>query len=511
MSLKKVLVIDNEQVMCDFLRDLFIDRGYTVELASTGGAGLDNFRNNPTYELVMVDLRMPDLDGIKVLEEIKKINSEALVIVITGYPSFETAQQAIRRGAYDYLTKPFNLEEVSFVIKRAFDWHNIRVTIKRLMQEVEEQNIKLEEKVKERTKELTLLYKINREISSSLNLDEVLQAIIESIIRILDVEICSILLYDKETKELSIKASSGLEQSIMKRERFKIGERISGWVLEHREALLVEDIEKDERFSKLSQEKYYTHSLISVPLIVKNEAIGVINVNNKRTHQPFAKDDLRFLKGVAAEVAISIDNAQLYTSLQDTYLHTVMALTSAIHAKDRYTQTHSEHVSKYAVAIAKEMRLAKGEVEHIRIACQLHDLGKIGIPDSILTKTEKLTPEEWEQMKLHSSKSAAILRPLSFLNGIITLVEQHHERFDGKGYPHSLSGENIELGARIMAVADSFDAMTTERPYKKALTKDQAMEELKQNSGTQFDPQIVDSFLRVLEIDEGLFEEVRNG
>jgi HD-GYP domain-containing protein (c-di-GMP phosphodiesterase class II) len=139
------------------------------------------------------------------------------------------------------------------------------------------------------------------------------------------------------------------------------------------------------------------------------------------------------------------------------------------------------------------------EIKNLEQACQLHDIGKIGIEDYILTKPGKLTPEDWEKMKMHPAKSAEILRPLAFLSEVIKLVEQHHERYDGEGYPAKMKAEEIALGARILAVADSFDAMFTDRPYRKALTKEEAIAELKKGSGTQFDPRVVEVFLRIVD------------
>jgi putative nucleotidyltransferase with HDIG domain len=498
MAEGNILVIDDELVMCEFLRDLLEDRGYSVSFALSGNEGIKAFQDG-RFDAVVCDLKMPDIDGIDVLQEIKRTDPDSVVIVITGYPSFETVQTSLRLGAYDYITKPVNIGEVSFVIKRAVAFRNLTLTNKKLMKELEEQNIKLEEKVKERTKELTILYSIGLDVLSTLKLDEVLQIIVDRVCGVLDLEICSVLLVDKESESLRIRFSRGLDKEIIKNTKLKIGELISGWVAEHKEPVLVENIETDPRFARRSQEKYYTHSFISVPLVVREEVIGVINVNNKRSKEPFTEDDFRFIKGIANEAAIAVENAQLYSSLEDTYLRTVMALTSAVDARDHYTKTHSEHVTEYAVAIAKEMGFSDKDIEELKQACQLHDLGKIGVHDFILTKPGKLTPDEWDEIKLHTLKSAEILRPLLFLDGVIELVEQHHERYDGKGYPFGIKGENIRLGARIMAVADSFDAMITERPYRKAFTKEEAIEELKKCSGTQFDPKVVEAFLKVLE------------
>lgn len=502
MAEGNILVVDDELVICEFLRDLLKARGYTVSYVFSGPEGIKAFSEN-SFDVVMVDLKIAGIDGLQVLEKIKEIDPDSVVIVITGYPSFETAQASLRLGAYDYITKPFDIEDVSFLIKRATAFRNLTLTNKRLMKELEEQNIKLEEKVRRRTKELTLLYQIGQDLSSTLKLDKVLAIIVDSFCAVLDIEICSLLLFDEESNEMVIKVARGLNEEIIAQTKIKSGESISGWVAQYKEAILIDDIEKDPRFCRSNNEKYYTRSFISVPLIAKDKVIGVINVNNKSSRQSFTQEDLNIVKGIAAEAAIAVENARLYTSLEETYIRTVMSLTSAINAKDHYTKTHSEHVTEYAAAIAQEMKIPKGEIEEIKHACQLHDLGKIGVPDYILTKPGKLTPEEWKEIKLHSLKSAEILSPLVFLGDIIGLVEQHHERYDGLGYPFGFKGEDIKLGARIMAVADSFDAMITDRPYRKALTREEAIAELKNNSGTQFDPKVVEAFLKILNKKQG--------
>jgi putative nucleotidyltransferase with HDIG domain len=190
---------------------------------------------------------------------------------------------------------------------------------------------------------------------------------------------------------------------------------------------------------------------------------------------------------------------QLYEDLRDTYMSTIKALAQAIDARDHYTHSHSTNVSRYANIIASQMNLDTQKVEEITDACQLHDLGKIGIHDYILVKPGKLSPEEFEEVKLHALKGAQILEPLTFLEGVIRIVRQHHERYDGKGYPFGLKGEQIDIGARIMAVADTYDAMTSARPYRiNPLTKEEAKDEIKKESGKQFDPKVVEVFVKVV-------------
>jgi len=192
--------------------------------------------------------------------------------------------------------------------------------------------------------------------------------------------------------------------------------------------------------------------------------------------------------------------SRLYENLRSTYMRTIKVLAQAIDARDHYTHSHSENVAHYAVAIANHLRLPSKEVEILHQACELHDLGKIGIEDSILLKSSALTALEWEQIRKHPTIGAQILEPLTFLNGVVDLVRQHHEHYDGTGYPEGRKGEDILLGARIIHVADAYEAMRSARSYRKVpLTKEEAILEVKRNSGTQFDPKIVDAFLKVVD------------
>jgi putative nucleotidyltransferase with HDIG domain len=192
--------------------------------------------------------------------------------------------------------------------------------------------------------------------------------------------------------------------------------------------------------------------------------------------------------------------SRLYEDLRSTYMRTIKVLAQAIDARDHYTHSHSQNVTLYAVAIAEEMRLPIKDIEIIREACELHDLGKIGVEDNILSKSSGLTAQEWEQIKLHPITGARILEPLTFLNGVIDIVKQHHEHYDGLGYPGGIHGESILLGARIIHLADAYDSMRSARSYRKIpLTKQEAILEIKRNSGTQFDPKVTEAFLKIVD------------
>jgi HD-GYP domain-containing protein (c-di-GMP phosphodiesterase class II) len=243
-------------------------------------------------------------------------------------------------------------------------------------------------------------------------------------------------------------------------------------------------------------------NFVAVPLRSGSKILGVLDVGVRRPHR-YSSEDIRLLESIGNELGIAVDNKQLLRNLDRSYLSTVLTLTDIVEAKDHYTRSHSDNVTRYAVAIAKEMNLPNEKIEKIRLAAELHDLGKVAISDEILHKKGKLTKKEWDQVKQHPEKAVEILKPLAFLReqgDILDYIRSHHERYNGKGYPNGFKEHQIKLGARILAAADSYDAMISQRPYrKKPLSKKEAIEELKENSGTQFDPEVVEAFLKVLE------------
>jgi len=347
--------------------------------------------------------------------------------------------------------------------------------------------------------ELSLLLKIGQEISSSLSIDDIAKNVVDNVSRILNVQICSILTEDKN-KDLQIKYAIGLNDDIISSVHIKKGASISGRVFASNEHIVINDMHQDLRFRNINEENYYVRTLLSVPISIKGDVLAVLNVSCKKTEQPFTSEDVRFMKGIAAEAAIALNSAKLYEELQQSYLKTITVLASTIDAKDPYTFRHSENVTKFVLAIAQEMKLPQVDIENLRIASLLHDIGKIAIRDGILSKPGKLTDEEFKEIQKHVVKGEEILNVIPFLKRVSLLVRHHHEWFDGsRGYPDKIKNHQIELGARIISVADSLDAMISDRPYRKALTLPEACEELKKNSGTQFDPEIVGVFMRIME------------
>jgi HD-GYP domain-containing protein (c-di-GMP phosphodiesterase class II) len=317
-------------------------------------------------------------------------------------------------------------------------------------------------------------------------------------------EVGSLLLLNEEKKELFFEVALGDKGEAAKEIRLKIGEGIAGWVAEHRTPLMVADVTKDSRHSMKVDDKsgYKTKNIICVPVMVKQKVIGVLQAINKLNNEHFSNEDLELFKLLSNQVAIAIENAILYEKIHTAFLEVSEALAESIEKRDPYTGGHTKRVLAYSMAIAKHIKLHDDEVEKLKIAAILHDIGKIGIEDKILRKKEKLTDEEYQEMKKHPIFGVEILGNIKQLKDIIPGMHYHHERTDGKGYPNGLKGNNIPLIARIISVADTYDAMTTNRPYHDGFSNSKAIAELKRCTGSQFDKDVVDAFIKAFENNE---------
>jgi putative nucleotidyltransferase with HDIG domain len=348
--------------------------------------------------------------------------------------------------------------------------------------------------------ELKTFSEAGKAVISILELDELFELITEKVVGIMKVEVCSLRLLDDEKENLVLKASYGHSNGYVRKKKIlRVGKCITGKTLKTKKPLVVEDVRKDPKYSYPSlARKDGLVSLLAVPLIRRGEVIGVINVY-KQKRSVFRKREITILSMFADHAAIAIENARLLERIRQNYLNTVKTLGAIIDAKDDYTRGHSEAVVKYAMWISEKMGLSPAENDTIRYAAFLHDIGKIGINVSILNKTEPLTQEEWSTIVKHPVIGSDIVKQLGFLDDLVPVILHHHERYDGHGYPNGLKDDEIPVGARILGIADAYDAMTSDRPYRRrAYSRRKAVQELKKGAGTQFDPEIVEKFIEVL-------------
>jgi HD-GYP domain-containing protein (c-di-GMP phosphodiesterase class II) len=309
-----------------------------------------------------------------------------------------------------------------------------------------------------------------------------------------------IVLLDSNTNEPFIAASNERRKSELECD-VKFEFEVAKFVLKNATPILVNDSKSDiaSNFFQTNNNNYEYKSFIAVPLKVKNKLLGVLIVTAFPKDKFFDTKDLNFIAIFANQTATVYDNLELYSNLHDFYFDTVKTLARTIDAKDHYTFSHSGRAEQYAKLIAEKLNLPEEVVREIEFAALMHDIGKVGISGHILNKAGSLTEDEKEVLKMHPIIGYNILAPLVFLSSVAPIVLYHQEWYNGKGYPEGLSGEEIPLGARIISVIDAYDAMTSDRPYRKALGKEYAVSELEKGMGTQFDPKVAKVFIDILE------------
>ena len=350
-------------------------------------------------------------------------------------------------------------------------------------------------KLRKARQNLATLYQIGQAISSIHNPDQLLDKVMELIFEVIRADRGFLMLLDKESGELVPRAIRRRDER--GRRDITVSKTIINQVMRQEKSILSSDAMADERFK--GGESIHLHEIRSamcVPLRSREKTLGIIHVDTKTSTGVFTADDLQLLAAIGDEAGVAIENAQLYQDLQELFLSTVKSLVATIETKDTYTHGHSERVSIYSLATAEELNLDTNDKENLQLAAVLHDIGKIGIPENILNKQGQLTAEEQAEIRRHPLFATRILENIAALKDIIPVIKHHHERYDGKGYPDSLKGEAIPRAACIIAVADAFDALTSDRPYRKRRQDKFALEEIERNSNSQFDEEVVKAFVQ---------------
>ena len=346
---------------------------------------------------------------------------------------------------------------------------------------------------------LRLLVNFGGVVSKETNLPKLLEIIAEQVRTILVCDRCSVFILDRQTNELWSKVALGMQHTEI---RVPFGKGIVGHVASSGLTLNIQDAYKDERFTHEIDRLtgYRSRSILAVPLKnVSGHIIGVFEAMNK-VGGPFNIDDEGILQLISSLAASGIENAQLYESLSKSQLETIYRLAVTAEYRDQQdTAIHLRHISEYSALIAQGLGLPEREVENIHFASPLHDIGKVGIADAILLKPGKLTPEEFEEMKKHTLYGAKILcnAESALLQIACKVAASHHERFDGNGYPARLKGEQIPIYARVVSVADVFDALCAHRVYKPKWDPEKARAYILEESGKAFDPAVVEAFEKV--------------
>lgn len=494
-----ILIVDDDPNVVEILTESLRANGYETEAAADGNEALAAYdRFHP--DLVILDVVLPKRDGFDVCDEIRSrdVNRDVPVIMISANSIQDSMLKGLHSGAQDYLKKPFSLKEMLAKI-------NNYLTQAHRKKNLHEQNLMLESKVQRGNADYT---RINRELKKKILGMRSLFGLSQDLNRLRDPEelihvfcltivgqlgVGSVALFymsDDADTYFSYAGGSGVPDTVLQFVRLSRAMALADYLHKKQDIIRL----SDNGF--LGEGKSEVDYLIrfgleyAYPLIMKSRLIGIVFIGGKVNRQEYSPDELDLFKSICTSAATGLENARLYGELQATYLSTIKVLVSTIEAKDAYTRGHTERVAEYARLIAEEMKLSKREVEIVSFGAALHDIGKLGVYEDILNKPGELTEKEWEVVRSHPEVGANIIKNMKFLESACDLVRHHHERLDGKGYPDKLKGSEISIGARIVAVADSFDAMTSDRPYRHAYSVEESIDQLKKQT-EKFDKDIV--------------------
>jgi response regulator RpfG family c-di-GMP phosphodiesterase len=474
---------------------------FDIEEAENGAGCLEKIRS-AKFELVLLDYSLPDASGLDVLAVIRKEHEGIPVIMITGQGNEQVVREAIRLGASDYILKgPEFLDHLFSVVERTLSQQALKSQLDRSKGEL-----------LKRSEELTTLLEATTAVTSQLNLDRVLAILSERIGQAVSCTFVKILLLDEGGGLLVVKAAHpapNFEWDPALGHSFEIlpGSFVLSVIADHAPILLREEQIRDlnaDRALKLGLigNLEQIQSVLIVPVIMKDECLGVVVLGERRQWErmPFTIEKSGLAMALVQHASIAIKNAHLYQSLQKANLQIIIGLAEALETRDAYTRGHSDRAVEFAGAVSQELGLTLEQADGLQYAAILHDIGKIGIPDNILNKPGKLTEEEFGLMKTHPVKGANILSKIPFLARMAPMVRHHHERWDGTGYPDGIAGEDIPIESRIVAVLDSYDAMTSDRIYRKAPGIEYAQDELRRCAGTKYDSRVVAAFLKVVNL-----------
>jgi response regulator RpfG family c-di-GMP phosphodiesterase len=480
MAGEQILVIDDEPHIQRLCTEILTAKGYRVKTVTWARDALE-LAKTTQLDLLVTDLVMPEMDGLQLIWQIRELQRDLPSIVMTGQGTMERVVECLKLGVQGFVMKPFSGVEMVAAVEDALTKIRLR-----------HENM--------RYRLLMPLFEVSRQLLGELNMSKLVD------------ELTKIAVGETHSDGVRFLVKEGPAHLIVKREEGiaqisppAVNDYISHWLKMEKDLLMLTPVMPGGPLVRAALQESRLSSVLCMPLVTKGSVVGGLVLYKSEGRSSYTQVDIELLAILCGQAAIAIENIRLFEDLQRTHFEAMKALAQAIEAKDQYTRGHCDRTVEYAMAIAEKLVLSEGEKKALRYAAFLHDVGKIGIHESILAKEGRLTEEEYRMMQSHPSLGADIIKGVEFLEPVVPLVYHHQERYDGKGYPAGLVGEAIPLGARIVAVLDTFDAMTSNRPYRKAMELDKALAELRRCAGTQFDPQVVEAFTAVLE------EQARTG
>ena len=547
--MNKVLIVDDQEQNLYLLKTMLSGNGYQVLEAANGAEALALARTGPP-DVVISDILMPVMDGFSLCQEWKKdtgLRDIPFVFYTATYTDPKDEEFALSLGAARFMVKPVETDEFISMLKQLlsevesgtlevpetslreeatyYQMYN-ETLIRKLedkMLELENANRLLEEDIagrrhaeteitrlleesRRRLRQVEALHSIDIAISASLDLRTTLNVLLKHVESLLEVDAADILLFYPHLGQFKFSAGRGFRTNDIEHLYVRSGSSLAGQAVTQRRTIRVSaDLKSNtDADTALIYQKEGFVAYAGVPLIAKGQIKGVLEVYHRSVHRP-DPEWLKLLETLAGQAAIAIDNTQLFDNLQQSnielalaYDATIAGWSRAMDLRDKETEGHTQRVTELTLKLARAMRISEPELAQIRRGALLHDIGKMGVPDNILLKADQLTSEEWEKMRQHPVWAYEMLSSIRYLQPALDIPYCHHEKWDGSGYPRGLKGEQIPIAARIFAVADVWDAITSDRPYRTGWSEENALKYIEEQSGKYFDPKVVQEFFRLV-------------
>ena len=479
-----ILVVDDEECILDVFKRYFeSETNHTLFTASDGFEAFEIIRSE-SINCCFTDLAMPKLDGLELTRKIYQYDNTIPVVVMTGYPSMDIAIETLKNGVVDFITKPFQMEQILPTISKVINARSNFVENILLKEEIKKSKelAAINKELHGKIKEVETINLILQKMDQAANSQDLFNILVNLSGKITPCDEAHFCFFTQEMKNYEVITSFFKDKS----------NKRDGVVYIEKE--IAKKIGRDG-IPYLIKGKNGDGNIIAIPLKIRSRVFGMLTSIIDNEDRYFSEKDIYYLNFLVDKASSSIENLALYENIYENLFSTLYAFVEAIEARDPYTKQHSASVSRYAISIARKNGCSQEEIAKLNISGNLHDIGKIGIPDNILLKPGQLTDVEYKIIKKHPVIGSNIIGHLGMWTDEQDIIRHHHERFDGKGYPDNLKGEDIPFLARILSVADVYDALTTDRSYRQKMSDDDAAEIIKENSGSQFDPTIVDVFL----------------
>lgn len=506
-SLKKetILFVDDEESILSVSSEYFQRRGYQVRTACTGVEALKILASE-TIDCCFTDINMPKMNGLELAERIRNHDNTMPVIVMTGYPSLENTIQTIKNGVVDFLIKPVNLKQMELSVQRVMQQRKMFVENVLLKKEVEgKQRLeRLNQELMVKVKELNTLNKIMSQFTAIGSSNDVFKRAVDIACTISPADMTGFYVINDAVQEpvqvSSSVISCGPAATPDLKNVCKVQPMPPPGNFKSLSSGLIMEVVSDQIPLLISQNTANNglpaeiKSAMIVPLKIREKVFGVLTAVVNQGQKRFSEKDLYYLSFLAQSAAQAIENLALYENIYENLFATLYAFVKAVEARDLYTQQHSSRVTGLSIVLGKQLGCSKEELDVLNFAGHLHDIGKIGIRDDILLKPGKLTNDEFEKIKDHPVIGANILEQLGLWERERQIIRCHHERFDGTGYPDGIKQDDIPFLARILSVADVYDAMASDRAYRKKMADEVILKIINEGIGSQFDPDVVAAF-----------------